>query len=352
MRLALLTAAALTLTLLTGGPLLAEGPDHDQLRAEAKKLFVHGKELFGAGKKDQAEKYFAEAKKLIAKADDIAKHRKGDRRREGELRGEQREAQRREIVGRLEQIGRQLGELKKAGKLDQAEALLREGGKLKKRLKLLAGGGEKHRHGKHEEFERYVAGMKKHIGQLAREGKREQAEKLEHQLRQKIEAYKKQHADGKERGHDERRRVEANKFEHYVNDLRKKIEHLVRQGKRDVAEELERVLADKIEAYRHEHAKHKGGHEHPREKGEHRQHGNEIERKIHHLRVAADNLEAAGQHDLARDVRQEAERTEREARQHEGRRHAEELERRVHELEREVERLRAELEKARAKRER
>lgn len=303
MRRTFVTIATLALTLLTGGVLRSEEPDRERGKGE---------------------------------------RRERDQRREGELRGKQREAQRREIIGRLEQIGRQIAELKKAGKLDKAGALLREGGELKERLKRLSGsgepGGQKRRHAKGGEFERYVAGMRKRIELLAREGQREQAAKLERQLHKKIEAFKKQHAGGEKRGHDERQRAEANKFEHYVNDVRKKIEHLAREGKRDVAEELERALADKIAAYRREHAK--GEHEH----GDHHEHGEPWQRKVHHLRVAADNLEAAGQRDLAHDVRQEAEKIQRE---HEGDRHAEELERHVHELEREVRRLRAELEKAR-----
>jgi hypothetical protein len=372
MRRTLIAIATLTLTLIAGGNSRAEDPNPgrlgvievtnpDQMRAKAKEIIARGKELREAGKKDQAAAYFARAKELLAWANnENAKDRKRgerrerDQRREGELRGEQREAQRREIIGRLEQIGRQIGELKKAGKLDKAEALIREGGELKKRLKQLSGKGEqrdeKRGRGNYEEFERYVVKMKKHIGQLAREGKREEAEKLEQQLHKKIEAFKKHHAGGEKRGHDERHQAEVKKFKQYVAEARKNIEHLAREGNRDAAEELKRNLARKIEAVRRQHAKHEGGHEHAREHGEHHEHdghhehGEEWQRKVHHLRVAADNLEAAGQRDLAHNVRREAEKIQRE---HEGHHHAEELERHVHELEREIKRLRGELEKAR-----
>ena len=148
MRHTMLTIAALALTLLTSGALLAEGPNPDQLRAEAKQLIARGKELREAGKPDQADAHFAEAEQLIDKANEIARDRErgeGARRERGEgQRRERAEAERREIIERLEQIKREVDELREAGNGEEAEELIRHGKKLKQRIQQLSRGHEHH----------------------------------------------------------------------------------------------------------------------------------------------------------------------------------------------------------------
>jgi len=91
---------------------------------------------------------------------------------------------------------------------------------------------------------------------------------------------------------------EREEIARHLEELEREIHRLSELGRHEEAEQLKRAGRELV-------ARLRGQPEPPRPD---RPHGEEMERRIHHLRVAIENLQAAGMHDQARQLAQQVER--------------------------------------------
>jgi hypothetical protein len=180
--------------------------------------------------------------------------------------------------------------------------------------------------------------MRAEAEELARAGRHEEAERL---MAEAEELSARVDADGHEREHAadvvELIKREMREMQAKHEDLIEQAEHLEREGNREglkmVHIEIDRVrkFMAQLEKKLHEvhgHHGHEHGHEDVHHDHEHDPHHEmaQLERRIAHMRAAAENLEAAGMGDRAHDLFKESEEAERHLR-----RRIEALEREHHE---------------------
>jgi hypothetical protein len=138
--------------------------------------------------------------------------------------------------------------------------------------------------------ERFGA-MEREIAELHEQGKHEQAEQLERELHEAAEHH---HPHGEA----ERREVERReRIEHLEREIAELHEHGHHQEARRLEDELHSMHREM------EHRRQPGGPD-----AEHRE---QLERRLHHLRTAAENLAAIGMHDVVKRLHEEAEDIER-----------------------------------------
>jgi hypothetical protein len=184
-----------------------------------------------------------------------------------------------------------------------------------------------------DELRAKAAALQKEAAVLAEQGKKEEAERLVAKARGLLQQASK-------RGQAEpgpRPERPIARLSQVLEGLRDK-ERQLREAK--VPEKELAEIREQIARTEHELQRLRGG------PGERNPHEESINR-IRHLRIAAENLKAAGAHDLAVQVMRQAEEMEREvhaARERERPDHPEGLNEQVQALRREVERLRAEVE--------
>ncbi|MBM4154212.1 MAG: hypothetical protein FJ221_04200 [Lentisphaerae bacterium] len=149
-------------------------------------------------------------------------------------------------------------------------------------------------------------------------------------------------------------RTEVEAMERRLEELKRRIHALAEEGKREEAGELEREAREVAQNL--DRARARGAEAGARE-GRPDPDREEIERRLRHMRVAAENLAAAGMEDAAHRILQESEAMERRLREGGGRpgaqppqappealrRHVEELTGVVRELRQQVERMQQEL---------
>ena len=153
------------------------------------------------------------------------------------------------------------------------------------------------------------AQIERQIGELMRAGKTEEAEKLKRQLAQASRGREARPEAGRNAGH------ELEEMSKYHAELREQVGRLHKEGKHEEAEKVEQ------EANR---VRERLGRMAPRRQPERRpepspEGAGGPQERLQHLRIAAENLHAAGQHDAARDIEQQIEAGEREFRQREPR---------------------------------
>ena len=227
---------------------------------------------------------------------DRDKPREGDREHARERDGD---GQARELEEWLEQREKQINSLRKQGKPDQAEALAkRTRTELAQHRKAMAhrerghGEGREHDHGDggdNEEFGKWVNQQERHIAELRKAGKKEEAAKVLKHVQDAIAKFRGQGEHGK-RGEGEQDQ-EVRKF---LEQAERKINELRKQGKHEEAEKLLRHVKAEM-AERREHGK----------RGE-REHGNEARMK--HIGAAIEHLQAAGLRDWAEELAAHARR--------------------------------------------
>lgn len=211
------------------------------------------------------------------------------------------------------------------------------------------------------EFSERVRSLHQEIGKLYREGNREAA----HDVQEELMKFIRSHADmarrigPQMRGHQDKPghgrgpdrsspgnptghspdRHRPHSSEDAMKHVRDELSKARKDGRREDAEKLRRHL-EKMEQH---HARRPGG---PGDEA------NEIKRRIHHLNVAADNLDKGGLGDVADKIRQQAEdigNEFRERRSHaENRGHGEQMKQEMRELRHIVGQLKKEIEQLKA----
>ncbi len=187
------------------------------------------------------------------------------------------------------------------------------------------------------EFSERIRDFHQKIGKLHREGNKEAANDVTNELREFI----KDHAELARRIGPGMRGPGGRGPDHQppspgadMERVRDELQKAEKGGRREDAEKLRHHLA-RMEEH---HAKRPGG-----PQGE----AHEVERRVHHLHQAAENLEQAGMQEEAKKIHQHAERMEQEFHQRRKRAadrpHGEQLQQEVHELHKMVGRLKKEI---------
>jgi hypothetical protein len=177
--------------------------------------------------------------------DERERARDSDRDRPaGERAHRERDGQSRELEAWLEQREKQINSLRKHGKIDQAEALAQRTRKeLDQHRRAMANRkrGERDEHGKREqdpEVRKFLEQAERKINELRKQGKHEEAEKLLRHVKAEM-AERHEHGEGREREHGEREHGEREGGnEARMKHIGAAIEHLQAAGMRDWAEEL------------------------------------------------------------------------------------------------------------------
>ncbi len=193
-----------------------------------------------------------------------------------------------------------------------------------------------------EDLRAKVAAMQKEAAVLAQQGKKDEAERLLQKIRELVQRAQ---ASGQEQPPLQVERPVA-RLMRVLEDLRAK-ERQLRESKaseKDLAEVREMIARTEREIQSRRAGGPGAGEQHPEARGL-----EEVARRIHHLRAAAENLKAAGAHGLAGQLMEIAEVMERDLRAARERMTADQgrpahLEEQVQALRKEVERLRAEVE--------
>lgn len=205
-------------------------------------------------------------------------------------------------------------------------------------------------------MERRLEELKGRIRELAQAGRKDEAEAVEKEAREIARKLERVRAERRERETPQARGDAADRerqelAEHAAN-LERKMKEL--QGKEGPdAEAARRKIAEEFAAIRQRMEQLKSR----AEPGRPQPGREDLERRIQHLRVAAENLAAAGMEDVARKIMQEAEAAERQLRGAEGareqprppagpeamQRHVAELTEVVQDLRRQVENLQRQL---------
>ena len=157
--------------------------------------------------------------------------------------------------------------------------------------------------------------MKRRIDELRRQGKPELADRLVRQFREMAQAHRPPQP--------QREGGEPPAWQQRMGELERRLDELRQQGNQEqadrVAKELEQMRQRRERAGQA--SGHGAGDRGPREMrpegrpGPGPQDRAEVERRMQHLRVAADNLNAIGRQDLAEKLRREAEELERSLQQ-------------------------------------
>lgn len=208
-----------------------------------------------------------------------------------------------------------------------------------------------------DELRERARALRKKASISAEQGNQEQAERLERESAELLEAAERMEVKARGRGEKGDRPgidKEVHRLKERLQDLRAK-EQQMRKGKapeQELAEVHEQISGIEREL-KQIHAHHAGHGEHPPEARAQAEKLEIVSRRIQHLRVAAQNLKMAEEHDLAHKLMEKAEAMERdvaEARQrlaaetHKGQeRRGEHGPDDVRELKEEIQRLRAEI---------
>lgn len=167
-----------------------------------------------------------------------------------------------------------------------------------------------------DELREKAKAMRKEASALAEQGNKEQAEKLEKESMKLLEAAERMERKGKERS-EKRDRPDIDKEVHHLkerlNDLTAKERKMkeAQAPKQEIAEVREQISGTERELDMI-HLRHAGKAELP---PEYRPQAEKLEafaRRIHHIRVAAENLKLAEAHDMAHQLMEKAEGMERE----------------------------------------
>lgn len=206
-----------------------------------------------------------------------------------------------------------------------------------------------------DELRERAQAMRKKASVVAEQGNKELAERLERESVELLEAAKRMELKAK--GHGERQDrpgvdKEAQQLKERLQDLLAKERKMreIRAPEQELAEVREQISGIEREL--------KQIHAHPADRGEHRpEFQAQVEklavasRRIQHLRIAAENLKLAEEHDLAHKLMEQAEAMERDVQKAKQRLAAEMNERHEHQGEHGpevVRKLRAEIERLRA----
>ncbi len=212
-----------------------------------------------------------------------------------------------------------------------------------------------------DELREKAKAMRKEASALAEKGNKEQAERLEKESMKLLEAAERMERKGKERG-EKRDRPDIDKevrnLKERLNDLTAKERKMkeAQAPKQEIAEVREQISGTERELDMI-HLRHAGKAELP---PEYRPQAEKLEafaRRIHHIRVAAENLKLAEAHDMAHQLMEKAEGMERELQEGKQRLAAEMQKRQVNndgleivrDLRAENERLRSEVKELRQK---
>jgi DNA repair exonuclease SbcCD ATPase subunit len=158
--------------------------------------------------------------------------------------------------------------------------------------------------------------MRKEASALAEKGDKEQAERLEKESAKLLEAAERMGRKDKERG-EKRDRPDIDKEVRYLkdrlNDLTAKERKMkeAQAPKQELAEVREQISGTERELHMI-HLRHAGKAELPPEYRPQAERLEAVARRIHHIRVAAENLKLAEAHDLAHQLMEKAEVMERE----------------------------------------
>lgn len=210
-----------------------------------------------------------------------------------------------------------------------------------------------------DELRERAKAMRKEASVLAERGNKEQAERLEREAGELLEAAERMELKTKGRGEQGDRPG----IDKEVQRLKERLHDLLAQEKKlreaNASEKELAAVREQIAGTERElhaiHAHHAGPGELPPEFREQAEKLESASRRIHHLRVAAENLKMAEAHDLARQLMDKAEAMEREVQEGKkrlaeevhkvhGREHGPDI---VRELKEEIERLRAEVKELR-----
>lgn len=167
-----------------------------------------------------------------------------------------------------------------------------------------------------DELREKAKAMRKEASALAEKGDKEQAEKLEKESVKLLEAAERMEQKNKERG-EKRDRPDIDKeFRHLkdrLNDLTAKERKMkeAQAPKQELAEVREQISGTERELDMI-HLRHAGKAELPPEYRPQAEKLEAVARRIHHIRVAAENLKLAEAHDLAHQLMEKAEVMERE----------------------------------------
>jgi len=236
--------------------------EHDELEEHAARIERELREL-GEGKPDAREELTHKLGEIRHRIEEIRGHFRG---REEEQRREMREHQRHEVEAHAREIERRHQELEQ-----RAHAIKRE----------LAG----LRDGEDEKAERLQHEMRE-IQQVAGQLEREMQE-----IRQRFQEH---------RGPTPQEREELGRR---VEELKRKITELSEAGRHEEAEQLKRQGREMMQRFQERFARP----DQPRHQPEGRR-PEDMERRIGHVKVAIENLRAAGMHDAAERLAQEVER--------------------------------------------
>ena len=218
-----------------------------------------------------------------------------------------------QLRAKAQQLRQQLETLKSQGKEDaarevakQLEALMRQAAQLHARAEQQRPkAGEEGADPRRQMAEKMEA-MKRQMQELAKAGKKEEAQQVERQLRQMME-HLKQHAAGRpgpRAGHpptDQMRRQMGEKME----AMKRQMQELAKAGKNEEAQQVERQLHQMMEHMKQQSA---GRAPQPHSEQHAQQRLKLVAEAVHHLQQGAAKLQAAGLAEPAQHVRQVAER--------------------------------------------
>ncbi|MFP6886727.1 MAG: hypothetical protein VB997_04165 [Opitutales bacterium] len=158
-----------------------------------------------------------------------------------------------------------------------------------------------------DELKRWANEREREIHELAKAGRHEEAKRLGEETRRIIEE-KMRHRRNEERERHERTRHdhdhgerdhEGDELERWVHEQHLRIRKLQESNRHEEAERLERELEEKITHFRRQQERDHG----ERERHEGNRH---MEERVKHLMVAIEHLHAAGMHDVAEEVERRA----------------------------------------------
>jgi hypothetical protein len=167
-----------------------------------------------------------------------------------------------------------------------------------------------------DELREKAKAMRKEASALAEKGNKEQAERLEKESMKLLEAAERMERKDKERG-EKRDRPDIDKevrtLKDRLNDLAAKERKMkeAKAPKQEIAEVREQISGTERELDMI-HLRHAGKAELPPEYRPQAERLEAVARRIHHIRVAAENLKLAEAHDLAHQLMEKAEGMERE----------------------------------------
>lgn len=222
--------------------------------------------------------------------------REGDRDREH---GEREHAERGE--GDREHGDREHAEREAGERREHAEAERRERAEMERHAEELT----RHRAElleKANHLRRQREGLRDGQDDAAREinGALEQIEKEVHGINERLgQIHRRLQGEQPDREQPDHQRPDRERLEHRLHELRQAIGQAAEAGQREKAEQLERQAREIIQFL--ERGEREGREERP-------QVNEELERRIHHMRAAAENLRAAGMHDAAESIMRQAER--------------------------------------------